>query len=168
MSEFESQPNWMQVLSVFYEHEEPQIPKTGPDGPEQDHVLYQATDLEPAEVEDALGFLNRTGLTDSSGQYTLTERGFQVAHDLAERRQQQELARQQNQSTSVIAGLTAVLAIAAVLQAIGTVGPGETLTVQTVRLLFTLGLVYLALYIVVNPQDWREGVVPLLKEWLPM
>lgn len=165
MPDFDDRPDWMQVLNVFYEHNEPQIPKTGPNGPDEDHILFQATDLQPDEIEDALGFLIRSGLTDSSAQYTLTEQGFQVAHDLAERRGQQELAKRQNQSTGVIAGLTVVLAISAVMQAIGTLGPGETLGIQLARLLLTLALVYLAFYIVANPQDWRERIVPFLKKW---
>lgn len=47
----EDNPNWMEVLKVFYEHEVPQIPKTGSNGPAEDPFFVRKQILKKKKLK---------------------------------------------------------------------------------------------------------------------
>lgn len=120
------EPDWAKVLRVLYE-EGGELNRKVEGGLTEDHVLVVESGLEKEDVDVGLAFLRDQELIDPSWagqeedesgetrathiQYTLTEKGFDVAH-------RRELVQQQDKTNRMLTIVTVGLFVAALIQAL--------------------------------------------------
>lgn len=121
------EPDWAQILSLLYRvGEKVEAPHQLDELP-SDHELVQRSELDPAEIKDALVFLRDQGLIEMNVQadtndtgtevvsryrtLQLKPDGFNVAHE-------RELSLQENASNVAVAALTLVLGLTALVQVV--------------------------------------------------
>ena len=159
-------PNWAKILHTVYEEEEAAIIRPYSDVQES-YVLRSETGLGESEVLRAIEYLERQGLTEreqfwedeSDEIISLTEKGFDVAHERQIQKEQQSLIetqnnaiRNQSKATDTLANFTIILGAAALIQAFAAV-------VSAPRYNGFLLATYFALLIVlwVKRDEWSHG-----------
>jgi len=155
-----SEPNWAKVLFFIYGSNQISILAEI----KENHIIVEETDLDVEEVDGSLKTLQKWGLIkkeaytakglllvdsdtsipDEESEYVLTEKGFNVAHD----REQNKKSQRINDS---IRGLTVILAIAALIQAVSAVA---TVDKPEVFVVIVGSVIFLLIGFLLLHYDW--------------
>lgn len=130
-----SQPDWAKILSYLYNEQETISFLAGSDISETADIV-SSTELDPQVIHDELERMERLDLVsidsrstapgpaterresyDRVAEYSLSEKGFDVAHERELRQEQQNLIENQSDATDTLADFTVILGVTALVQA---------------------------------------------------
>jgi hypothetical protein len=170
------EPKWAIVLDVLYDRDKELDQTFDYDNEKVSHISRRLSrKLTEQQIENTIEYMDNVGLVEGYGSrepgaFQLTSKGFDVAHereldkaeaDRVSKQHNQQLAtsRKQTNLNGVLAGLTVVLALSAVIQTIISlpiIQDSSMTEIHWVLVALAATLVGFAVLTVLYPRSWQE------------
>lgn len=162
------EPKWARVLRVLYNPDKRLYGTFDNEQELLEHISTRIDSIGETQIKNTLEYMDDVGLVEGynrdADQFSLTKKGFDVAHerelDRTQAQRENERSQRSDEINGTIAGLTVVLVLTAFAQALGSVASVLQAELQQYlsasALIVAIIAILVAGWVIRNPVGWRE------------